>query len=54
MNVVYKNGEPYRVKLYIPPIADGYIYQLIEFMPDDLIEKFKATTKLEIELKDEE
>ena len=54
MNVVYKNGEPYKVKLYIPPVADGYIYQLIEFMPDDLIEKFKATTKLEIDLKDVE
>ena len=54
MNVVYKDQVPYKIKLYVPPIYDGYIYRIIEFMPDDLVEKFKATTKLEVEFADKE
>lgn len=53
MNVIYKNEVPFKIKLYIPSVYDGYTYQIIETMSDDLVEKFKNTTKLEIELKDE-
>ena len=53
MNIVYKNQELFKVKLYIPPIPDGYIYQILENMPQDMVDDFNAVTKLEVELSDE-
>ncbi len=47
MNIIYKNLEPFRVKLYVPTNPYGPKYKVIEIMPNDLIDKFKNTTKLE-------
>ena len=53
MNIVFKNKEAYKVKLYMPTYIDGFTYQVINFMTNELIEKFNSTDKLTFELKDE-
>ncbi len=53
MNVVYIDNVASKIKLYVPEYLDGFTYQVIDFMPQDLIDKFKNTTKLVVELKDE-
>ena len=54
MNIIYKNKEPYKIKLYLPTLPTGLTYQAIDVMPDDMIEKFNNTTKLQVELRDSE
>ena len=51
MNVVYKNGEPYKIKLYVPTVTNGWDYQVIEHLPDDKAKIFDSTKKLEVKLK---
>lgn len=49
MNVIYKNKEPFKVKIYIPSDPGGETYKLLDYLTPDIIEKFKATDKLNIE-----
>ena len=53
MNVIYKDQVAYKIKLYIPTYPDGFTYQVIEYLPQELVDKFKNTTKIEVVLKDE-
>ena len=53
MNVVYRNNEPYKIKLYVPTYPNGLTYQAIPFLPDDKIQLFNNTKKLQVILKEE-
>lgn len=54
MNVVYRNTEPYKIKLYMPDWFDGDTYQILSSLPQNVVDKFKNTTKLDIPLADAE
>jgi hypothetical protein len=54
MNVVYKNNEPYKVKLYVPTYPNGLTYQAIPYLPDDKVQLFNNTKKLAIILKEDQ
>jgi len=41
-NVIFKNGEPFRIKIYIPRKPQGLQYRIIEILPDDTIKKFSV------------
>jgi hypothetical protein len=50
MNIVFKNSEPYKIKLYIPTSPNGFTYQVLQVLPDDKAQIFNNTKKLEISL----
>ncbi|HOJ65146.1 MAG TPA: hypothetical protein PLE45_12085 [Spirochaetota bacterium] len=50
-NIIYKNGKPFKVKIYVPTKTRGTAYKLMDAMPEDIKEKFKNTTDLYFEYK---
>lgn len=52
MNIIYRNLEPYKVKIYLPRFFDSITYQVMGFMTKEHIEKFKVD-KLIFVFKDE-
>lgn len=51
-NIIYKNGRPFKIKIYIPTKSTGgTAYKLMDAIPDDIKEKFKNTTDLYFEYK---
>jgi len=51
MNIIYRNNEPYKVKLYVPSNPNGLTYQAIPFLSDDKVQMFNNTKKLVVPLK---
>lgn len=54
MNIVYKNWQQYRVKIYIAPVLLGPTYKVMDYLPPAIQEKFKNTKELTIPLWEEE
>ncbi len=50
-NIIYKNGKPFKVKIYVPSKTSGTAYKLIDALSDEVQEKFKNTTDLYFEYK---
>jgi hypothetical protein len=53
MNVMYKDLQPYKVKIYMPLAQDGLTYQIIEFMTKEQEDKFTNADKLVFNFWDE-
>jgi len=53
MNIIYKNGEQFKVKIYLPTYPLGPDYPLKDYLTQDIIDKFKNTDKLNIVLFDQ-
>lgn len=43
MNIIYKNFEPFKVKLYLAKDISNLTYQFIDYVPPELAEKFNIT-----------
>jgi hypothetical protein len=41
-NVVYKDGKPFRIKIYVPRNASDLTYRFKEYVTDEEKEKFKS------------
>jgi hypothetical protein len=50
MNIVFKNGEAFKIKLYVPNNPNGLNYQVLQTLPDDKAQIFNNTKKLEVSL----
>ena len=48
LSVIYRNLEPFRIKLYLPKVPYGPKYVTLEYPSDEIINKFKNTEKIEV------
>jgi len=52
MNIIFKNKEQLKVKIYMPTYPIGYKYPLLEYLSKEIIDSFNKQEKLNIELFD--
>ncbi len=52
MNIIYKNKEQLKVKIYVPTYPIGYKYPLLEYLSKEIIDSFNKQDKLNIEMFD--
>lgn len=50
MNLIFKNSEQFKVKIYLPSNPVGPTYPLIDYLSDEMKENFKKAEKLSIDL----
>lgn len=50
-NIIYKNGTPFKVKIYVPSKTRGTAYKLLDAISDEIKEKFNNTKDLYFEYK---
>ncbi|MBN2546233.1 MAG: hypothetical protein JXB50_10585 [Spirochaetes bacterium] len=52
MNIIFKNKEQLKVKIYMPTLPIGYKYPLLEYVSKEIIDNFNKQEKLNIVLFD--